>query len=859
MSDEKKDDNLEKLLSKALEKDEEEKEKNEDVEALEVEDDGLLDKIQTTSLSNEQPIYIEDEIKASYLDYSMSVIVSRALPDVRDGLKPVHRRILFGMNEMGMSYDKPFKKSARIVGDVLGKYHPHGDSAVYGAMVRMAQDFNSRYQLVAGHGNFGSIDGDSAAAMRYTEARMAKITNELLDDIDKNTIDFRKNFDETLDEPTVLPARLPNLLLNGATGIAVGMATNIPPHNLTEVCDGIVALIEDPEITIEGLIEHIKGPDFPTGAVINGKQGIYEAYKTGRGKVRVAGKAKIEVSKTGRESIIITEIPYQVNKARLIERIADLVRAKKLTGISDLRDESDRDGIRIVVELKKGEENELILNSLYKHTDLQNTFGIIMLALVNNAPKVLNLKEILQKYLEHRFEVVTRRTQFELDKAERRAHILEGFKIALDNIDEVIRIIRGSKDANEARESLMNKFAFTEIQAKAILDMRLQRLTGLERDKIDNEYNELMLLIEELRSILMDDSKKYRIIKEEVIKIKEEFGDKRRTEITDARVEIGIEDLIKDEEVVVTLTEKGYVKRTSIDNYRAQKRGGVGVNATNTIEDDIVKDMYIAKNLDSLLIFTTKGKVFSMKVYEVPESGKQARGKLIGNLIKLSDDETVSTVIRVREFGENRNIVFITRDGVVKKTELSLFANINKTGIRAITLKEEDELKFVGLTTGKGHDEVFIATKNGFAIRFKEEDVRSMGRTASGVRAITLRKADAVVAANVVEPEDNKLSVLTLSEEGYGKRTYLSEYRLQTRAGKGITNLKVNDKTGKVVDVKIVDNESEIMLITSEGTLIRTKVQSISIIGRATSGVRIMKVRNEEKVASAVKITPEVE
>lgn len=859
MSDEKKDDNLEKLLSKALEKDEEEKEKNEDVEALEVEDDGLLDKIQTTSLSNEQPIYIEDEIKASYLDYSMSVIVSRALPDVRDGLKPVHRRILFGMNEMGMSYDKPFKKSARIVGDVLGKYHPHGDSAVYGAMVRMAQDFNSRYQLVAGHGNFGSIDGDSAAAMRYTEARMAKITNELLDDIDKNTIDFRKNFDESLDEPTVLPARLPNLLLNGATGIAVGMATNIPPHNLTEVCDGIVALIEDPEITIEGLIEHIKGPDFPTGAVINGKQGIYEAYKTGRGKVRVAGKAKIEVSKTGRESIIITEIPYQVNKARLIERIADLVRAKKLTGISDLRDESDRDGIRIVVELKKGEENELILNSLYKHTDLQNTFGIIMLALVNNAPKVLNLKEILQKYLEHRFEVVTRRTQFELDKAERRAHILEGFKIALDNIDEVIRIIRGSKDANEARESLMNKFAFTEIQAKAILDMRLQRLTGLERDKIDNEYNELMLLIEELRSILMDDSKKYRIIKEEVIKIKEEFGDKRRTEITDARVEIGIEDLIKDEEVVVTLTEKGYVKRTSIDNYRAQKRGGVGVNATNTIEDDIVKDMYIAKNLDSLLIFTTKGKVFSMKVYEVPESGKQARGKLIGNLIKLSDDETVSTVIRVREFGENRNIVFITRDGVVKKTELSLFANINKTGIRAITLKEEDELKFVGLTTGKGHDEVFIATKNGFAIRFKEEDVRSMGRTASGVRAITLRKADAVVAANVVEPEDEKLSVLTLSEEGYGKRTYLSEYRLQTRAGKGITNLKVNDKTGKVVDVKIVDNESEIMLITSEGTLIRTKVQSISIIGRATSGVRIMKVRNEEKVASAVKITPEVE
>ena len=857
MSDEKKDENLEKLLNKALEKEDEEREteENED-ESLE---DGVLDNIQVTSFSNEQPIYIEDEIKASYLDYSMSVIVSRALPDVRDGLKPVHRRILFGMNEMGMSYDKPFKKSARIVGDVLGKYHPHGDSAVYGAMVRMAQDFNSRYQLVAGHGNFGSIDGDSAAAMRYTEARMAKITNELLEDIDKNTIDFRKNFDESLDEPTVLPAKLPNLLLNGATGIAVGMATNIPPHNLSEVCDGIVSLIDNPDITIDGLIEHIKGPDFPTGAVINGRQGIYDAYRTGRGKVRVAGKAKIEESKTGRESIIITEIPYQVNKARLIERIAELVRAKKLTGISDLRDESDRDGIRIVIELKKGEESELVLNSLYKHTDLQNTFGIIMLALVNNTPKVPNLKEILQKYLEHRFEVVTRRTQFELDKAERRAHILEGFKIALDNIDEVIRIIRGSKDANEAKESLINKFRFTEIQSKAILDMRLQRLTGLERDKIDNEYRELMLLVEELKSILSDDSKKYRIIKEEVIKIKEEFGDKRKTEITDSRVEIGIEDLIKDEEVVVTFTERGYVKRTSIDTYRAQKRGGVGVNATNTIEDDIVKDMYIAKNLDSLLIFTTKGKVFSMKVYEIPESGKQARGKLIGNLIKLSDDETVSTVIKVREFEENKNIVFITRNGLIKKVELSLFAKINKNGIRAITLKEDDELKFVGLTTGEGHDEVFIATKNGFAIKFKEEDVRSMGRTAAGVKAITLRKEDVVVSANVIEPEDGKMSVLTLTEGGYGKRTHLSEYKLQTRGGKGITNLKVNDKTGKVVEVKIVDNDSEIMLITSEGTLIRTKVQSISIIGRATSGVRIMKVRNEEKVASAVKITPEVE
>lgn len=811
-----------------------------------------------TDLSNESNVYIEDEIKAAYLDYSMSVIVSRALPDVRDGLKPVHRRILFSMSEMGMSHKTPFKKSARIVGDVLGKYHPHGDSSVYGAMVRMAQDFNMRYELIDGHGNFGSIDGDEAAAMRYTEARMAKITEELLADINKDTIDYRKNFDESLDEPVVLPAKLPNLLLNGANGIAVGMATNIPPHNLGEVVNGIVALIDNPEISIDELITYIKGPDFPTGGIINGKQGIYDAYRTGRGKLRVAGRVEVETSKTGKESIIVTELPYQVNKARLIEKIADLVRQKKITGISDLRDETDRDGIRIVIELKKGEESELILNSLYKFTDLQNTFGVIMLALVDNAPRVLNLKQVLQKYLEHRFEVITRRTEFELKKAKNRAHILEGFKIALDNIEEVIRIIRASKDANVARTELIAKFGFSEIQAKAILDMRLQRLTGLERDKINQEYNELMLLIEELTGILSDDSKIYGIIKEEALKLKEDFGDERRTEIRNARAEISIEDLIKDEEVVVTLTEKGYVKRVAIDTYRSQKRGGIGVNATNTIEDDVVKDMYIAKTLDTLLIFTTKGKVFSIKVYEIPETGKQARGKLIGNIINLDTDEKVSTIIRVREFEKNKNLFFVTRNGVVKKSELTLFDNIKKAGKRAIKLND-DEVMYIGLTSGTGEDEVFAATRNGIAIRFSEKDVRSMGTGATGVKGITLRDKDKIVGAAIINSEMNndEMRILTITEEGYGKRTKLSEYRFQSRGGKGIINAKLNEKTGKIVDVKIVKENDEIMLITSEGTLIRTSVNNISVIGRSASGVRIMKVRNNEKIASVVKITEE--
>ena len=813
----------------------------------------------TTDLSNEQNVYIEDEIKSAYLDYSMSVIVSRALPDVRDGLKPVHRRILFAMNEMGMSHKTPFKKSARIVGDVLGKFHPHGDSSVYGAMVRMAQDFNMRYELIDGHGNFGSIDGDEAAAMRYTEARMAKITEELLADIGKDTIDYRKNFDESLDEPVVLPAKLPNLLLNGANGIAVGMATNIPPHNLGEVVDGIVALIDNPEISIDELIGYIKGPDFPTGGIINGRQGIYDAYRIGRGRLIVAGRIEIEKAKNGKESIIVTELPYQVNKSRFIERIANLVKQKRLTGISDLRDETDRDGIRIVIELKKGEESELVLNNLYKFTDLQNTFGVIMLALVNNAPKVLNLKQILEKYLEHRYEVITRRVKFELNKAKNRAHILEGFKIALDNIEEVIRIIRAAKDANVAKANLIEAFSFSEIQAKAILDMRLQRLTGLERDKINEEYNELMLLIEELNAILADDSKIYGIIKEEAIKLKEDFGDDRKTEIRNTRAEITIEDLIKDEEVVVTLTEKGYVKRIPIDSYRSQRRGGVGVNATNTIEDDVVKDMYIAKNLDTLLIFTTKGKVFSIKVYEIPETGKQARGKLIGNIIKLSEDESVSTVIKVREFEKDRNLFFVTRNGVVKKSELTLFGNINKNGKRAIRLNNDDEVMYIGLTSGTGEDEIFAATRNGIAMRFSEKEVRSMGTAAAGVKGITLRDEDKVVGAAIINSQmDNaEVRILTITEEGYGKRTKLLEYRLTSRGGKGIINAKLNEKTGKIVDVKVVNENDEIMLITSEGTLIRTSVNNISVIGRTATGVRIMKVRNNEKIASVVKITEE--
>ena len=828
----------------------------------------VLEVMRRTEMSNEIPIFIEDEIKNSYLDYSMSVIVSRALPDVRDGLKPVHRRILFAMNDMGMGYDKPYKKSARIVGEVLGKYHPHGDSAVYNSMVRMAQDFNTRYMLVDGHGNFGSVDGDSAAAMRYTEARMAKITSELLVDIDKDTIDWRKNFDESLDEPKVLPAKLPNLLLNGTTGIAVGMATNIPPHNLREVSDAIIALIDNKDISVDELITHIKGPDFPTGGIIYGKSGIYSAYKTGRGKVRVSGKTHIEKDKkSGKESIVITEIPYQVNRAKLIERIAELVKDKRITGISDLRDESKTD-TRIVIELKKGEESELILNSLYKFTDLQTTFGIIMLALVNDVPRVLNLKQILVKYLEHRYDVIVRKTRYELNKAKKRAHILEGFRKALDHIDEIIRIIRGSSDGNTARIALMEKFDFTDIQARAILDMRLQRLTGLEREKIENEYKELLILIKDLEDILANDSRVYEIIRNEVLELKEKYGDDRRTVIENDRLEIGIEDLIKNEDVIVTITKKGYIKRMSLDAYKAQKRGGQGVSSTTTVEDDVLKDIYTAKTLDKLMIFSDKGKVYSTKVYEIAESSKQARGKLIQNIIDLEENEKVSVIIRVDEKeNDTRDLVFITKSGIIKKTKLEEFRSINKNGKKALTFKDDsDEVKFVGVTSGSGNDEIFIATKDGIAIRFSEKDIRSMGRSAAGVRAIKLNEGDAVVSADIINSNDDieKLTVLTISSKGYGKRTPLEDYKTQSRGGKGLKNYKLVGENNFVVYSAIIkENEVEngeinLIAISSSGTVIRTIIKDLSVIGRSTQGVRIQKLKHkDEYLVSADRVISE--
>lgn len=798
--------------------------------------------------------YIEEEMKQSYLDYSMSVIVSRALPDVRDGLKPVHRRILFAMNEMGMTYDKAYKKSARIVGEVLGKYHPHGDSAVYNTMVRMAQEFNYRYELVDGHGNFGSIDGDSAAAMRYTEARMKKITGELLEDIDKDTIDLRKNFDDSLDEPVVLPAKLPNLLLNGSTGIAVGMATNIPPHNLGELVDGTLALIDNRDITADELMEYIPGPDFPTGGIIDGVKGIREAYSTGRGRVRVRGRIETEESKTGRVSLVVKEIPYQLNKAALIERIAALVREKRLTGISDLRDESDREGIRIVIELKRGEEPELVLNKLYKYTDLQSTFGIIMLALVNNVPKILTLKQVLEEYLKHRFEVITRRTRYDLDKAEKRDHILQGFRIALENIDRIIELIRAAKDGNEAKEALIEKYAFSEVQAKAILDMKLQRLTGLEREKIEQEFQELEIKIRELKAILADDNKIYEIMKEELTELKEKYNDARRTSIENERLDIDMEDLIKDEKVLITITNKGYVKRIELDKYKSQKRGGKGVSTQHTVEDDFVQDMEVMSTLDSMMIFTNKGRVFNLKAYQIPESSKQARGKLIENIIKLQEDEKVRFTIKVREFTKNKEVLFLTQDGTIKKTNLMEFQNINSAGIKAIKLREEDDLIFVGIITSED-DQLFIATKKGHSIRIRTSEMRSMSRNTTGVKGITLREGDSVVSGLLIKSDEE--TILTVTENGFGKRTRVNEYPLQGRGGKGVINLKCSDKTGEIVEVKPVKEDEELMVITSSGVVIRTPVEAVSIYGRAAQGVKVMRISDGEKVVAIAKIKSE--
>ena len=799
--------------------------------------------------------YIEEEMKQSYLDYSMSVIVSRALPDVRDGLKPVHRRILFAMNEMGMTYDKAYKKSARIVGEVLGKYHPHGDTAVYNTMVRMAQEFNYRYELVDGHGNFGSIDGDSAAAMRYTEARMKKITGELLEDIDKDTIDFRKNFDDSLDEPVVLPAKLPNLLLNGSTGIAVGMATNIPPHNLGELVDGTLALIDNRDITTDELMEYIPGPDFPTGGIIDGTKGIREAYATGRGRIRVRGRIEVEESKTGRVSLVVKEIPYQLNKSALIERIAALVREKKLTGISDLRDESDREGIRIVIELKRGEEPELVLNKLYKYTDLQSTFGIIMLALVNNVPKILTLKQVLEEYMKHRFEVITRRTKYDLDKAEKRDHILQGFRIALENIDRIIGRGVASKDGNEAKDALIERYAFSEIQAKAIMDMKLQRLTGLEREKIEQEFQELEIKIRELKAILADENKIYEIMKKELSELKEKYNDSRRTSIEDERLDIDMEDLIKDEKVLITITNKGYVKRIELDKYKSQKRGGKGVSTQHTVEDDFVQDMEVMSTLDSMMIFTSKGRVFNLKAYQIPESSKQARGKLIENIIKLQEDEKVRFTIKIREFTRNKEILFLTQDGTVKKTNLMEFQNIHSGGLKAVKLREDDDLIFVGVVTSED-DQLFIATKHGYSIRIRTNEVRSMSRNATGVKGITLRHGDSVVSGLLIKNGDEE-TILTVTENGFGKRTRVNEYPLQGRGGKGVINLKCSDKTGNIVEVKPVREDEELMAITSSGVVIRTPVESVSVYGRAAQGVKIMRTSDDEKVVAIAKVKNE--
>ena len=806
-------------------------------------------------MSNIIDKYVEEEMKQCYLDYSMSVIVSRAIPDVRDGLKPVHRRILYAMNELGMTHDKPFKKCARIVGEVLGKYHPHGDSAVYGAMVRMAQDFNYRYEFVEGHGNFGSIDGDGAAAMRYTEARMAKITDEILADIDKDTIDFRKNFDDSLDEPVVLPAKIPSLLLNGTVGIAVGMATNIPPHNLGELVDGTLALIDNRDITSQELIEYIPGPDFPTGGIINGRKGIQDAYTKGRGKIQVRAKIKVEDASNGKQALIVNEIPYQVNKAALIERIALLVKEKKLTGISDLRDESDRDGIRIVIELKKGEEPEIVLNKLYKYTDLQTSFGVIMLALVNNVPKVLNLKEVLEEYVKHRFEVITRRTRFELDKAEKRDHILQGFRIALENIDRIISLIKNSKDSTTAKDLLIEKYAFSEIQARSIMDMKLQRLTGLEREKIEQEFQELERKIKEFKEILADDQKIYDIMKQELVEVKEKYNDDRRTLIEDERKDIDEEDLIKDEKVILTITNKGYVKRIGIDNYKAQKRGGRGVSSQNTIEDDFVSDMFVMLNLDTVLIFTDKGRVYKMKAYEVPETSKQSRGKLISNIINFQEDEKPAFIIKVREFTDNKEVIFVTKDGTIKKTNLMEYANINSNGKIAINFRDGDALVFAGLIRRES-DQLFIATKLGYSVRMDLNEVRSISRTAIGVKGITLRPGDSVVSALLITDPENE-TILTVTSNGFGKRTRVIEYTTQKRGGMGIINFKLTPKTGDIIGVKPVIEDEEIIAINSQGVVIRTSVDSIAVHGRATSGVTIMKTDDNSKVVAVVKIKNE--
>lgn len=791
------------------------------------------------------PVKIEDEMQNSYIDYAMSVIVMRALPDVRDGLKPVHRRIMYAMHEAGMGSNKPYKKSARIVGEVLGKYHPHGDTSVYEAIVRMAQDFSSRYMLADGHGNFGSVDGDSAAAMRYTEVRMSKVAEAMLQDIEKETVDFAPNYDESLKEPTVLPSKLPNLLVNGSSGIAVGMATNIPPHNLNEVVDGVLLMIENPEVTIDELMTVIKGPDFPTAGLILGQEGIQSAYRTGRGVVKMRAQARAEVMSNGKPRILVTELPYQVNKARLVEKIAELVRDKTVEGITDLRDESDRNGMRVVIELRRDINPDVILNQLYKHTQLQESFGIIMLALVDGRPRVLTLQEVLYYYIEHQKDVITRRTRYELSKAKARAHILEGLTIALDHIDAVIKTIRGSRTADIAREGLMTGFDLSDKQAQAILDLRLQRLTGLEREKIEEEYQEILKTISWLESVLADETKILNIIKEELIEVKRKFGDARRTRITADFSKLAMEDLIAEEDVIITLTHNNYIKRMPIDTYKNQKRGGRGVTGMGTKEEDFVENMLVTTTHHTILFFTSRGRVYRLKGYEIAESSRIAKGTAIINLLQLEPNEKITAVIPIQKFTADRFLFMATRKGIVKKTELMEFDTTRKGGLIAITLDDDDDLIGVKLTDGNRY--VILGTSAGMAISFAEGDVRSMGRNARGVRGIRLKTTDVVVGMDNLKRD---AEVLTVTEEGFGKRTATSEYRSQTRGGKGLINMKVTDKTGTVVGLKVVRPGQELMLITTEGIVIRTNVDEVSVISRNTQGVKLMRTDLNDKVAS---------
>lgn len=791
------------------------------------------------------PVRIEEEMKKSYIDYAMSVIVMRALPDVRDGLKPVHRRILYAMHEAGMTSGKPYKKSARIVGDVLGKYHPHGDSSVYDAIVRMAQNFSTRYMLVDGHGNFGSIDGDSAAAMRYTEVRMAKVAEAMLADIEKDTVNYMPNYDESLKEPVVLPSKIPNLLVNGSSGIAVGMATNIPPHNLGEVIDGVVMMIDNPEVSIPELMLAIKGPDFPTAGLILGREGIYSAYTTGRGVVRMRAQARIEKMSNGKMRIIVSELPYQVNKARLIESIAALVHEKTIDGITDLRDESDRNGMRVVIELRRDVNADVVLNQLYKHTQMQDSFGIIMLALVDGHPKVLNLKQILYYYLEHQKDVLIRRTRYELGKAKDRAHILEGLKIALDHLDAVIATIRQSANGEAAKNALINQYALSEKQAQAILDMRLQRLTGLERKKIEDEYVDVMETIAWLESVLADEHKVLELIKEELLEMKRRFGDTRRTVITSDVSNLDIEDLIAEEDIVITLTHQGYIKRQPVDTYRSQKRGGRGITGMATKEEDFLEHLFISTTHHNILFFTNLGRVYRIKGYDIPEASRTAKGAAIVNVLPLEKQEKITAVIPVKEFQADKYLFMATNQGTVKKTELLDFDTARKTGLIAINLEEKEQLIAVRMTTGEA--EILLGTRNGLAIRFAETDVRSMGRTARGVRGIALGKGDEVVAMEVVVADGD---VLTVCEDGLGKRTMVSEYRSQTRGGKGIINLKVTEKTGPVVGFRIVRPEQEMMLITVDGIIIRFEVDEVSVFGRNSQGVKLMRLDEGDKVVA---------